>query len=70
MKKKPWMGTNTAVALGEVAQGLLQGGLLSGAAVVAAFGQLFLAGILCFVALGVFLRFKRLRKKRNSQPRQ
>ena len=34
-------------------------GLLSGAALVAFVGQVYLAGLLLLVALGVFLRFKR-----------
>ena len=37
---------------------------LSGAAIAAVLGQFVLAGIAVLLALGVFLRFKRLRKRR------
>lgn len=39
-------------------------GLISGAALAAALGQVVLAALLGLIALGVFLRFKRRRKPR------
>lgn len=48
---------------GDVLQAALQFGLLSGATLAAAFGKVLLAVLLGAVALGVFLRFKRGRKK-------
>ncbi len=38
-------------------------GLVAGAVIAAAMGQIFLGGVLALVALGVFLRFKRRRLK-------
>ncbi len=38
-------------------------GLVAGAVIAAAMGQIFLGGVLALVALGVFLRFKRRRSK-------
>jgi len=43
-------------------------GLLSGAAVVAFVGQVYLAALLLLVALGVFLRFKRGQRAASKTP--
>ncbi|TXH86794.1 MAG: hypothetical protein E6Q78_16390 [Rhodoferax sp.] len=43
-------------------------GLVSGAALVSALGQFVLGGILAVFAICVFLRIKRLRKKRSLSP--
>ena len=51
------------IPLINIVEGLAHTGLISGAAVVAAFGNFVLAGILLLLALGVFLRFKRLRQR-------
>jgi hypothetical protein len=48
-------------AAGYTLELLLRIGLLSGAAIAAVLGQLVLAGVLCLIAFGVFLRFKRRR---------
>ncbi|TSD56440.1 hypothetical protein FFI97_019615 [Variovorax sp. KBS0712] len=40
-------------------EGAVSVGLISGAAVAAAIGQLILGGILTLLAIGMFLRFKR-----------
>ena len=58
------------IPLINIAEGLAHAGLISGAAVVAAFGNFVLAGVLLLLAFGVFLRFKRLRQraKRGASP--
>lgn len=44
----------------------LRWGLISGAALAAAIGQVILAGILAILALGIWLRFKRGRVERKE----
>jgi hypothetical protein len=46
--------------------GIISWGLVSGAVVAAAFGKLFLGGVLAAVALGVFLRFTRRAKSKAA----
>ena len=53
-----------AEGVGFFIEALAYAGLMSGAAIAAALGQFVLAGIAVLLALGVFLRFKRLRKRR------
>ena len=53
-----------AEGVGFVIEALAYAGMISGAAIAAALGQFVLAGIAVLLALGVFLRFKRLRKRR------
>ena len=53
-----------AEGVGFVIEALAYAGLISGAAIAAVLGQFVLAGIAVLLALGVFLRFKRLRKRR------
>ena len=53
-----------AEGVGYVIEALAYAGLISGAAIAATLGQFVLAGIAVLLALGVFLRFKRLRKRR------
>ena len=53
-----------AEGVGHVIEALAYAGLISGSAIAAALGQFVLAGIAVLLALGVFLRFKRLRKRR------
>ena len=53
-----------AEGVGFFIEALAYVGLISGAAMAAALGQKVLAGIAVLLALGVFLRFKRLRKRR------
>ncbi len=60
-------GIDLLEAAGELLQGLVAVGAVSGAAVAAAFGQFLLAIVLAAVALGVFLRFKRGRLRRDSK---
>ena len=63
---KPSMLDKLSIAegVGFVIEALAYAGLMSGAAIAAALGQFVLAGIAVLLALGVFLRFKRLRKRR------
>ena len=68
MANKVAKGNGSAwIPLIDIAEILVHMGLLSSAAVVAAFGNFVLAALLILLTLGVFLRFKRLRvrAKRN-----
>ena len=51
------------MGVGELLVAAAQWGLLSGAAVAAAFGKVLLALVFCVIAVGIFLRFKRGKAK-------